>query len=101
MFKGGETRLDLTDDAAAVSVPLPAVFSGWSCYVGDTQRQGSAYLKKITCGGKWGFVDTFVSCDAKNRRSGSALRLRQPIAGTKQEIDAAEKVTISVGCQYR
>jgi hypothetical protein len=100
IFKGGETRLDLTDDTKAVSIPLPSIFAGWGCYVADTQRSGPAYVKKITCGGKWGFVDTFATCSTKSREGMALLRLRQPVVGSKQDADAAEKVTISVGCGY-
>jgi len=99
IFKGGETGLDLADDDAT-RVPLPTVFKGWGCYVDATQRVGSAFTKKVTCGGPWGFVDTFVTCDAKHREAMAVLRLRQPINGTKQEVDAAERVTITAGCGY-
>ena len=99
IFAGGETRLDLAD-ATATPLSLPPVFAGWGCYVGDTQRVGSGYTKRTTCGGRWGFVETFVTCDAKHPDATSILRLRQPIDSTKQEVDAAEKVTITVGCGY-
>lgn len=99
IFKGGETRLDVPDNDAT-RVPLPAVFQGWGCYVDSTQRVGSAFTKKVTCGGPWGFVDTFVTCDAKHREGMAVLRRRQPIDGTKEDADAAERVTITAGCGY-
>lgn len=98
LFAHGQTRLDLTDELEQISVP--GVFMGWICYVGDTQRNGAAYVKQITCGGKWGFVDTFVSCDPSHRTNVATLRLRQPINGTLKEIDAAEKLSVSVSCGY-
>jgi hypothetical protein len=98
IFSGGETKLDLTD--ALATVPLPPDFVGWTCYIDGTQRNGPAYFKLITCGGKWGFVDTFVSCDSKHRNDSAKLRLRQPIAGDKAARAAAEKVTIGVVCGY-
>lgn len=99
IFKGGETRLDVPDNDAT-RVPLPAVFQGWGCYVDSTPRVGSAFTKKVTCGGPWWFVDTFVTSDAKHREGIAVLRLRQPIDGTKGEVDAAEKGTITAGCGY-
>ena len=99
MFAGGETHLDLAD-AVATPISMPPVFAGWGCYIGDTQRIGNGYTKRITCGGRWGFVETFATCDSKHPDATSILRLRQAIDGTKQEVDAAEKVTISVGCGY-
>lgn len=57
------------------------------------QRRG--LFKTITCGGKWGFVDAFVSCDSKHRKASAQLRLRQPA-----RQDAASKVTIGVVCGY-
>jgi len=99
VFKGGETHLDLKD-ASPTPIPLPRVFAGWGCYVGVTERVGAAYMRQITCGGQWGAVDTYVSCDSTHRSAMSLLRLRQPIYGNKQEVDAAEKVSISVACGY-
>ena len=98
LFAHGRTRLDLTDHLERVSVP--EVFAGWTCYIDATQRNGAAYVKQITCGGKWGFVDTFVSCDPKHRRGDATLRLRQPINGTLEQMNAAEKLSISVMCSY-
>jgi hypothetical protein len=95
----GETTITLSDKAAT-SVPMPAAFTGWGCYIGDTQRLGASYVKKITCGGPWGFVDTFVTCGPNRRSADAILRLRQPIAGGKEEADAAGKLTISAGCAY-
>lgn len=100
IFPGGETRLDLSD-MDATRVALPATFAGWGCYIGDTQRTEFGYTKQITCGGKWGWVDSFVSCDEKHKEGTSVLRLRQPIEGSKQAVDAAGKVTITVGCSLR
>jgi hypothetical protein len=98
--KIGLSRLDLTDDISTIA--MPPAFPGWECYIGDTQLSddGSHYLKNITCGGKWGFVDGFVACGPKDRKANTVIRLRQPIAGTKEEWNAAEKLTISVGCSY-
>ena len=79
---------------------LPAVFTGWKCYIGDTERLGPSFVKKVTCGGPWGFVDTFVTCGPKHRIGEAVLRLRQPIAGTKEEADAAEKLTLSAASAY-
>lgn len=98
IFSGGETQLHLTDAAAPLS--LPAVFAGWVCYIDETQRANRTYVRKVTCGGKWGFVDTFTSCDSKHPHSVSTMRLRQPIDGPKEAVDAAEKVTITLGCNY-
>ena len=97
IFSGGETRMELTEKLA--TVPLPPAFAGWTCYIDGTQRNGPAYFKAITCGGKWGFVDTFVSCDPKHRTDSAKLRLRQPAAGDRVE-SAAEKLTIGVVCGY-
>jgi hypothetical protein len=95
----GETTIILSD-GAATPVPMPAVFTGWKCYIGDTERLGPSFVKKVTCGGPWGFVDTFVTCGPKHRIGEAVLRLRQPIAGTKEEADAAEKLTLSAACAY-
>jgi hypothetical protein len=94
----GETTLYLTDEITPLSVP--PIFAGWACYIGDTQRKSGAYIKQITCGGPWGFVDAFVSCEPKHRQDHAIVRLRQPIDRSKQQIDAAEKLTITVGCGY-
>jgi hypothetical protein len=94
----GEATLYLTDEIAPLSVP--PIFAGWTCYIGDTQHKGSAYIKQITCGGPWGFVDAFVSCEPKHRHDQAIVRLRQPINGSKQQVDAAEKLTITAGCGY-
>ena len=99
IFAGGETNLALTD-SDATRINLPPAFDGWGCYIGDTQRVGVAFTKQVTCGGPWGFVDTFVSCDPKHRNAMASLRLRQAVQGTKAEIDTAEKVTIAAGCGY-
>jgi len=95
---GSETRLNLSDSLSSIS--LPPVFAGWLCYFDETQRVGRAFTKKITCGGKWGFVDAFASCDSNHRHSFASLRLRQPIADSKGDSDAADKVVITLGCGY-
>ena len=85
---------------SSVRISLPPIFAGWSCYFDETQQLGRVYLKRITCGGKWGFVDTFVSCDYKHRRGDGMLKLRPPVDGTPKSADASENVTISLGCAY-
>jgi hypothetical protein len=97
VFAGTSTKLVLPE-GVATPVSLPQTFASWSCYVSDTDRSAGAYVRQVTCGGPWGLVDTFVSCDSKHRRQTASLRLRQPIEGTKAQVDAAEKVTITVGC---
>lgn len=100
VFKGGETKLNLSDNEP-VQVPLRPVFAGWICYIDVTQRvAGGDYMRKITCGGKWGWVDSMVSCGPKHPGHMAGLRLRQPIDGSAAEVDAAEKVTITLGCGY-
>jgi hypothetical protein len=97
--RSGMSRLDLSDDLATIT--LPPAFPGWDCYVGDTQPAPfGGFIKNITCGGRWGFVDGFVLCSSKARKANTVIRLRQPITGTKAEWAAAEKVTISVSCSY-
>jgi hypothetical protein len=98
LFAGGQTRLDLSDHEA-VPIPLRPVFAGWTCYIDVTQATSDGYARKITCGGKWGFVDSFVTCGTKHRENTTMLRLRQPIVG-KAESDAAEKVTIFLTCGF-
>jgi hypothetical protein len=94
----GDAELHLAD--TSVPIPLPAIFSGWRCYFDDTQQLGPCYVKRIICGGRWGFVDTFVSCDPKHRRADGMLKLRPPRDGTAKSADATEDVTIRLGCAY-
>jgi hypothetical protein len=86
----------------AIPMALPPSLAGWVCFFGETERLEGAYVKRATCGGKWGFVDILASCDVTHRKSLATMRLRQASDGRKDAAAAAmtEKVTIAVGCSY-